>query len=379
MVSRRIVAAGKFIGVLAVLGLFLHFGTLFVSTRYGTSGQTGIFSIWGGSLAASPKYGGGNDSGGGENNSYSPDGAKPVKAALVALVRNDDLYGLRKTIRELEDRWNGKHNYPYILLNDKPFTEKFKRGVRDLTRAKVEFGMLEPESWGYPEWIDQNKAREERESARYIKGHSESYRFMCRFQSGFIHKHPLLQDLDYYWRIEPDVHYYCDVDYDPFMLMKNNGYKYGWNIAPTEYEPTVRTLWNATETFMLKHPDLIPKDNLLDWVRDDQGHYTRCHFWSNFEIVDLSFYRSKEYQMFFDHLDRAGGFFYERWGDAPIHSLAVAMFLSKKQVHYFDDIGYYHPAMSHCPAGSKESGKCVCDPREGWANGFSCAKRWRKM
>ncbi|ORX65630.1 glycosyl transferase [Linderina pennispora] len=310
---------------------------------------------------------------------YAPNGQKPVRAALVALVRNEDLYDMRKSVRELEDRWNHKYNYPYIFLNDKPFTEKFKQGIRDLTKAKVEFGTLEEGTWGYPAWIDQQRAKEEREKADYIKGGSESYRFMCRFQSGFIHKHPLLRDLEFYWRIEPEVHYYCDINYDPFVYMKKHGFKYGWNIAPDEYEPTVRTLWKTTVDFMKENPQYVADKNILDWVRNKDNTYTKCHFWSNFEIVDLSFYRSEAYQAYFDYLDRAGGFFYERWGDAPIHSIAVAMFLQKSQVHYFEDIGYYHPAMSHCPKGSKEGGSCVCDPGEGWANDFTCAKRWRAI
>ncbi|KAJ1852911.1 hypothetical protein IW147_003188 [Coemansia sp. RSA 720] len=372
--SRRVVAVAKFLGILAVLGLLVHMGTIMFSTRYNTNGQS-IFEMWGNSLASNKEYGGSAHAEG----NYAPNAEKPVKAALVALVRNDDLYGLRKTIRELEDRWNRNYNYPYIFLNDKPFSEKFMSGVRDLTNAPVQFGTLEPDTWGYPEWIDQNKAKHERETSTYIKGRSESYRFMCRFQSGFVFKHPLLKDLEYYWRIEPDVHYFCDIDYDPFVYMKKNNLKYGWNIAPSEYEPTVRTLWNSTQEFMNKNPDMIPSNSMIDWVRDSNNQYTRCHFWSNFEIVDLSFYRSKEYQAYFDFLDHAGGFFYERWGDAPVHSIAVSMFLPKSQVHYFDDIGYYHPAMSHCPDGSKERGKCVCDPKEGWANGFTCAKRWRQI
>lgn len=48
----------------------------------------------------------------------------------------------------------------------------------------------------------------------------ESYHHMCRYYSGFFHQHPLLQDFDYYWRMEPDVHYYCDLDYDPFLFMQ---------------------------------------------------------------------------------------------------------------------------------------------------------------
>lgn len=44
---------------------------------------------------------------------------------------------------------------------------------------------------------------------------------------------------------------------------------------------------------------------------------------------------------FFNYLDKSGGFFYERWGDAPVHSIAVALFLDKSEVEYFENIGEY--------------------------------------
>src|SRR3954470_4687758 len=40
--------------------------------------------------------------------------------------------------------------------------------------------------------------------------------------------------------------------------------------------------------------------------------YNMCHFWSNFEIARLDFFRSKEYNDFFDMMDRSGGFWMER-------------------------------------------------------------------
>ena len=64
--------------------------------------------------------------------------------------------------------------------------------------------------------------------------------------------------------------------------------------------------------------------------------------WSNFEIGSLKFWRSKPYMEFFEHLDKAGGFYYERWGDAPVHSIGAALFARKDQIHFFDDIGYRH-------------------------------------
>lgn len=42
--------------------------------------------------------------------------------------------------------------------------------------------------------------------------------------------------------------------------------------------------------------------------------YNMCHFWSNFEIARLDFFRSKEYNDFFEMMDRSGGFWMERVG-----------------------------------------------------------------
>ncbi|KAJ2898218.1 alpha-1,2-mannosyltransferase ktr1 [Coemansia aciculifera] len=305
----------------------------------------------------------------------SPAPAPKVRAAIVALVRNSDLYGLRQAMRQIEDRFNNKFNYPYIFVNDVPFTDEFKQGVRDLTRAHVEFGGLDHESWKVPEWIDHARYEEVKRTARYPHGEKDSYRKMCRFQSGYLHRHPLLSDLEYYWRIEPDVEYFCDIDYDPFAFMKQNGLKYGWNIALPEFMATIPTLWNTTQQFIHEHPEHLAPNNLKDWLVDGNGNYNGCHFWSNFEIVDLSFYRSPQYQAYFDYLDKAGGFFYERWGDAPVHSIAASLFLNASQVHYFGDIGYFHPHVFMCPEGSKQRGRCVCDPAQSLVqNGFCNAR-----
>lgn len=125
-----------------------------------------------------------------------------VKGAFVVLVRNSELYALRSSMRYLEDRFNHRYNYPWVFLNDEPFTEEFKRLTRAMTQGKVHYGLVPKEHWGYPEWIDQNIAAEARkimESRNIIYGRSESYRHMCRYQSGFFMQHPLLDDIDYYW------------------------------------------------------------------------------------------------------------------------------------------------------------------------------------
>ncbi|KAJ2682811.1 hypothetical protein IWW39_005833 [Coemansia spiralis] len=318
--------------------------------------------------------------------SYRPGEPKPVKACFVILARNQDWRSLRESIKHMEDRFNHRFNYPYVFLNDQPFSDEFKNMTQSMTLADVHYGQIAPEHWSYPEFIDQDKARASREKMHkdgVMYGDNESYRHMCRFESGLFFKHELLQQFDFYWRLEPGVQYLCDINYDPFLYMKQRNIKYGWTIGIYELMNTVPTLWDSVKKFMATHPQLIPEHNSLWWVSRDNGTtYNGCHFWSNFEIADLTFYRSEQYTKFFNFLDREGGFFYERWGDAPVHSIAAALFLQKEEVHWFDDIGYYHPGWQHCPTGDAwKQNRCTCDPNDtdktitaaGWGK---CSREW---
>lgn len=106
-----------------------------------------------------------------------------VKAAFVVLARNSDLNGIRKSIREMEDRFNGKFNYPYVFLNEEPFTDEFKEKTSELTNSPTHYGRIDKDMWGYPSHINQTKAaecRKDLEDRDVIYGGSESYRHMCR-------------------------------------------------------------------------------------------------------------------------------------------------------------------------------------------------------
>ncbi|CAO3590739.1 unnamed protein product [Absidia cylindrospora] len=284
----------------------------------------------------------------------------------------------------MEDRFNKNFNYPYVFLNNDEFTDEFKELTGSMTKSRTLYGKIDPEHWGFPSFIDQERAAETRKNmAHIIYGDSESYRHMCRYQSGFFYRHPLLDEFEYYWRVEPDINYYCDVEYDVFQMMKDNDYKYGWTLSLTEYQETIPTLWKTTQDFMRKYPEHLTNgpSSLRGWLTDDNyENYNGCHFWSNFEVGSLDFLRSKQYMDYFNHLDHAGGFFYERWGDAPVHSLAVAMMLPKEQVHFFNDIGYFHNPLTHCPTERYLQRNCHCAAENNfdWTD-WSCATRYKRL
>jgi mannosyltransferase len=125
---------------------------------------------------------------------------------------------------------------------------------------------------------------------------------------------------------------------------------YGFTIAVKELKETVPNIWryasaykrvnNITsqglwEMFVEPQPDKpeVPEEDPLkhqlpeEILRGDPNHaslpdidpeamegekYNMCHFWSNFEIAKLSFFRSQEYEDFFQMMDRSGGFWMER-------------------------------------------------------------------
>uniref|UniRef100_A0A060THB0 ARAD1D37400p n=1 Tax=Blastobotrys adeninivorans TaxID=409370 RepID=A0A060THB0_BLAAD len=296
--------------------------------------------------------------------------SEPVKATLLSLVRNEELKEILASIRQIESTFNDKFHYPWTFFNDEEFTDQFKQQVQEVTKSECEFVKINPEDWEEPSWIDREKAErlglEMKEKEKVQHAEQQSYHRMCRWNSGKFYVHPALDKYDFYWRVEPKTNYFCDLDYDVFAYMQDHDKDYGFVINLYDSPESIRSLWPTTVEFFQKHPDYLHKNNALQWLvhteREDHNNvtegYSTCHFWSNFEIGRLEFYRSQAYQDYFDYLDHAGGFFYERWGDAPVHSVALGLMLDKERIHWFRDIGYYHPPYYNCPKSDKCKG-CV--------------------
>ncbi|TAQ86424.1 hypothetical protein B7494_g5251 [Chlorociboria aeruginascens] len=278
---------------------------------------------------------------------YAPgaQGTSRINATLLALVRNDELEGMVSAMKDLERTWNSKFNYPWTFFNEVPFSEEFKRQTQAVTKAECRYELIPKEHWEIPSWIDKELFEE---SGRILKeneiqyGNMASYHQMCRWNSGLFYKHPALADTQYYWRVEPKVHFFCDVDYDVFRYMADNNKTYGFTINLYDAPASIPTLWPETIKFIAQHPEYMHDNNAIEWLRDSARRpshnikangYSTCHFWSNFEIADMSFWRSQAYEDYFNHLDRAGGFFYERWGDAPVHSIALGLFEDSSKIH----------------------------------------------
>ncbi|KAG2190165.1 hypothetical protein INT46_002797 [Mucor plumbeus] len=295
----------------------------------------------------------------------------PVKGAFYMIVKNEELQLARSSMRSIEDRFNS-HNasYPWVLLNSQHFTSDFKKYTSRVASGKVYFGQIDLEAWTYPEWIDTQRTENAIRRMIYLgiqKSHSLHQRQLMRYKAGLFQHHSLFNTVDYVWRVEPGSEYTCNMFQgdDPFQTMKINNKKMGFTITTKEDSATSFSLWPATLEFMRKNPHLITKadSSIMPWLVTKELQYNYCYIWSDFEIVDMEFLRSEAYQLFFQYLDLVGGFFYERWGDGPVRSIAAAMFLKREDIHFFNEIGYNHDSIKHCPFKKSLIKNCSCDYR----------------
>ncbi|KAG6830256.1 hypothetical protein H0H87_008680, partial [Tephrocybe sp. NHM501043] len=216
-------------------------------------------------------------------------------------------------LRNVEDRFNRRLKYPYILF------------------------MVEGE---YDEVTEVQKER----IAHITEG---------RAKFGFFWNHPAFRQYDWLWRLDTDIEFHCDIPYDPIQRLIDNNALYGFVQLAYDAEWVQPTLASNVSAFMATEgADSFPPDanqgfvwhgdeNIAKAMRGEAGNqeWTKRCMYNNFEISHRSVWEHPIYTRLFEFLDRAGGFFYERWGDSPIHSFGLAMTLRKDQVVQFKDMG----------------------------------------
>ncbi|KAI0471018.1 glycosyltransferase family 15 protein [Xylariaceae sp. FL0804] len=293
-------------------------------------------------------------------------------AAIVMLARNDEVEAARRAVASLERRFNRWFGYPIVFLNDEPWSPEFVAALNASTAAETIFDRVPQDRWLFPDWVDAGDARQsiKRQGDRgVLYAGKETYHHMCRFFSGYFYQIEALKKYKWYWRLEPDVEFSCAITYDPFVEMARHNKVYGFTVALWEEGRTCPSLFRRVADW--KEAQGLPSTALwragvaaawLPWPlrraaawwlphRDRRGdRWNLCHYWSNFEIADLDFFRGEDYQDLYRQLEHDGGFYYERWGDAAVHSLAVNMLARPEQVHHFSDIGYRHDWYYQCPA-----------------------------
>ncbi|GAA5912602.1 uncharacterized protein JCM6883_005322 [Sporobolomyces salmoneus] len=292
-------------------------------------------------------------------------------ATIVILVSpSSNMYhNLLSTLSNVEEKFNRRLGYPIQLLtNGELPSEAIRKRTEWVTGGKAKWSLVTKEQgWGPPDWI----APEQIQKSIETVGFSEGYRNMCQFFSMYHWGHPAVREFEWVWRLDDTSRFHCALMDDPIELMMKASAIYGYSQVVQEALYVIPTLWNTTLAFLKDSKAeekgwFKPKEkeaNWLDFISNDEGKSYNL----SFEIVHRSFFESAPYRAYTSYLNESGGFYLERWGDAPVRTIATSLFLARRKFYDFSKItGYQHEYPEfECP----DLEWCDCDPEKSGRNG----------
>ena len=160
-------------------------------------------------------------------------------------------------------------------------------------------------------------------------GFTMGYRHMCRMFSGEVYKFPIVQEYEYYLRLDTDSFIRTPLGYDIFKWAKQNECWYGY-IAPAVQQDNEKVVEGLSEFVNSIYPNQIPD---------------RWMYYTNWELGKVNWFLTSEYITFYNMIDENGGIYTKRWGDAPIKFLGVNLFMPQKHIQPVQGFTYQHGAV----------------------------------
>ncbi|KAF9168089.1 alpha 1,2-mannosyltransferase 2.4.1 [Actinomortierella ambigua] len=298
------------------------------------------------------------------------------------LATENELTMARETVRRFEDRFNRHRRYPWVFLTHTKFSAQFKELTSALTGGDAFYGQIPRENWSQPSWVDYHSmvSRQQDLLERGINdAMNMTKRHMWRFHSGLLARHELLAPYDFFWRVEPGIHLYCDMEIDPMLEMQRTGKKFAWSLSLRENQLSTPSVWKVLQNFKTTYPTLIPAVNDEEFIRDrDKDDYNDCFYGVQNSIGSFEFFRSEAYRTFFDFVDKQGVIYYERWTDAIVMTLGLSLLLPRSEILFLDELAWAHGPFHHCPIDEAfNQQRCICNPASNVDDSvLSCTAMW---
>jgi alpha 1,2-mannosyltransferase len=233
--------------------------------------------------------------------------------------------GFRSFAENFDKNFNNAFDYPVIIFHQpEDVDEAVKQNLRSLTRSKLYFQRVD---FRLPSFINESHISKH---CFGLQRFGFGYRHMCRFHAKEIYGEPILATdrLQYIWRLDDDSILTKPNKYDIFRYMRDHRLRYGYALIANDHSDCIYGLENAVRDYC-KHNNVTPS---FVWTMPRIVY-------NNFEVSEMSFWRSAGYRQSINFFDSTGG--------APIKSLAVSLLLRKDEVHRFNDIGYSHKSSSY--------------------------------
>ena len=270
---------------------------------------------------------------------------KPPTSSLgiiVYLATRGELDSLNRSLAQLF-RLRSSHPRPVVIFHEGDLIDDNTQNNLALT-----LGTSMPLAF---ERIDfaSNSLRPAPVSHRY----SRKYLDMCRFFTLMLPTHPILTLFEFYWRLDTHSFIFGATSIaDPFEIMQQQQIQYAFIMTNEEADNYAIDLWSTFHQFLQRHclkPSRAVRQTQTDWF----GRYSLSIIFTNFAIANVSLWRHHSLvQAWLQTVDRSGGIYRHRWGDAPIHTLALAQFVERDRIVRLRYFGYFHRREYVCARGT---------------------------
>ncbi|KAG0285058.1 hypothetical protein BGZ96_010647, partial [Linnemannia gamsii] len=358
-----------------------------------------------------------------------------ANGVLVMVITSDEeVQDARESIRHIEDRFNRDRHYPWVILSPQPLSDRTQTLLQHIpfatrlttsnhnsdgdeereesTTAAITFGLIPREQWRFPRWIEALKVRNGDFSRLKLGLNATSVpvRQRRRYMSGFLAQHELLDGYEFFWRVDPGLIVFCDLDDDPMLAMKHTGQMFAWSVSAAVNEAGSPGAWSIIQKFKETYPNHIPPVNDETFItRESLDAFSACTYNVQNSIGSVEFFRSPGYTDYFNMIDKEGPIYYERWEDDTVITIGLSLLLPRSDIRFLKELGwgYSHGGVGsgtgigvaplkgsgalaaaalagtsttqvlYCPRNPEQNKVCHCDPQ--WKaprSHLSCTSYW---
>lgn len=153
---------------------------------------------------------------------------------------------------------------------------------------------------------------------------SKGYLMMCRFFSGVLQAHPILQKYTHYMRLDDDS--FFQHPYPTQINFQNHDYVFRSLFHEGKSQ---QSLYEFTMNFLLKNGMTFLQKNTLvqNLVRSgfltSSGTYTGIAPYNNFHISSLRLWKHPLVSSYIRSIEESNGIFRNGWLDANIHAMII--------------------------------------------------------
>lgn len=269
-------------------------------------------------------------------------------AAIVCLTQDTPVRRvyLQTTLYLLFRSFNERCKYPVLVFHEGDFSEEniaaIRAGIPGDLGSLVQFVCVDADDFRLPASVTDDIVVANKiivPDARDL-----GYRTMCRWW--IRHSAKYLEPYEYYMRIDDDSFIEDVLDYDPFEVMRDSGTDYAANLVHIEHPlnalgllqissellgriERVRALFLHGQVAETVEPHNLAMfltrvpDNLVRHV-DPSSVSAPIIYYNNFHVARTSVWGHPTITAYFEEIDRSGGIYHFRWGDAALQTIALA-------------------------------------------------------